>query len=142
MTVGIQLTIQTKAGELIWDCALFVDPYLDPVILSEQVNQCWSDTSCELGLRNFVDATTSNNDQIWAKHSSCRSQGLHSTKRVVTGIYKLETDNPTIFAERVEYLLERDHFHCAPTGYVVQSSNCLQLLFLIGWDRSDSKKNL
>ncbi|RPB02042.1 hypothetical protein L873DRAFT_1841938 [Choiromyces venosus 120613-1] len=117
LAVGVELTIQTKARELMWDWTLFVDPLPDPVTLTERVNQCWSDARCELGLPNFADTTTSCNDQIRAKHSSCRSQYLHGTKRAVTGIYKLETDDPTACAERVEYLLERDRFNCALTGY-------------------------
>ncbi|RPA95814.1 hypothetical protein L873DRAFT_1291050 [Choiromyces venosus 120613-1] len=64
LAVGVELTIQTKARELMWDWTLFVDPLPDPVTLTERVNQCWSDARCELGLPNFADTTTSCNDQV------------------------------------------------------------------------------
>ncbi|PWW79727.1 hypothetical protein C7212DRAFT_360935 [Tuber magnatum] len=117
MAVGVELTIQTKARDLMWDWTLFVNLFPDPVILTEQVHQCWSVACCELGLPNFADAITSSDDQIRAKHSSCRSQYLHTAKRALTNIYKLETDDPAACAERAEYLLEKDRFTCTHTGY-------------------------
>ena len=62
--VGIELTIQNKARELMWDWALFVDPFPDPIRLTEQVHQCWSDARRKLGLPNFPDATPQLSDQV------------------------------------------------------------------------------
>ena len=39
-TVGIELTIQNKARELMWDWTLFVNPFPDPITLTEKVHQC------------------------------------------------------------------------------------------------------
>ena len=54
--VGIELTIPNKARELMWDWKLFVNPFPDPITLTEKVHQCWSDARCILGLPNFPDA--------------------------------------------------------------------------------------
>jgi len=48
--------------------------------------------------------------QIWAKHSGCRSQYLHTAKKAITELYKLNIEYPTACAQRVEYLLEEDRF--------------------------------
>jgi len=33
--------------------------------------------------------------QIWAKHSGCRSQYLHTAKKAITELYKLNIEDPT-----------------------------------------------
>jgi hypothetical protein len=62
--VGVELTIQNKARDLMWDLALFQDPFPDPIRLTEQVHQCWSDAQRILGLSNFPDATPHSSDQV------------------------------------------------------------------------------
>jgi len=57
--------------------------------------------------------------QIRAKHSGCRSQYLHTAKKALTELYKLNIDDPTACARRVEYLLAVDRFFCPPGSYAV-----------------------
>jgi len=57
--------------------------------------------------------------QIWAKHSGCRSQYLHTAKKAITELYKLNIEDPTACARRVEYLLAEDRFICPPGSYEV-----------------------
>ena len=57
--------------------------------------------------------------QIRSKHSSCRSQYLHTAKRVITELYKLDIKNTAGCARRVAYLLEEDRFTCPSSNYQV-----------------------
>jgi len=61
------------------------------------------------------------NLQIRAKHSGCtgRSQYLHTAKKAITELYKLNNEDPTACARRVEYLLVEDRFICPPGSYEV-----------------------
>jgi len=68
--------------------------------------------------------------QMRAKHSGCRSQYLHTVKQAITELYKLNSEDPTACARRVEYLLEQDRFICPPGSYEVSFSH-LSGLFLI-----------
>ena len=68
--------------------------------------------------------------QIGANHSGCRSQYLHTVKKAITELYKLNSEDPTACARRVEYLLEEDWFICPPGSYEVSFSH-LSGLFLI-----------
>jgi hypothetical protein len=161
--VGIELIIQIKARELMWDWTLFTDPFPDPITLIETVRTCWNDARRELGFSNFVDATPASNDQvsfqqidnlhlicmtkfngrrplisqIRAKHSGCRSQYLHCAKGAIKELYKLDTEDPTACAQRVEYLLEKDRFNCPPNKYEVYSSQFLAIIP----DRRKTKSN-
>jgi len=73
-----------------------------------------------------------------AKHSTCRSQYLHTVKKAITELYKLNSEDPTACARRLEYLLEEDKFICPPGSYEVSFSH-LSGLFLIAvrLDQSD-----
>jgi len=51
---------------------------------------------------------------ILAKDSGCRSQYLHTAKKAITELYKLNIEDPTPCARRVEYLLAEDRFICLP----------------------------
>ena len=62
--VGIELTIQNKARELMWESTLFVNPFPDPITLTEKVHQCWSDARRILGLPNSPDAAPHSCDQV------------------------------------------------------------------------------
>jgi len=68
--------------------------------------------------------------QMRAKHSGCRSQYWHTVKQAITELYKLNSEDPTACARRVEYLLEEDRFICLPGSYEVAFSH-LSGLFLI-----------
>jgi len=57
--------------------------------------------------------------QIRAKHSGCRSQYLHTAKKAITELYKLNSEDPTAWARSVEYLLAEDRFICPPGIYEV-----------------------
>ena len=64
------------------------------------------------------------------KHSRCRSQYLHTVKKAITELYKLNSEDPTACARRVEHLLEEDRFICPPGSYEISFSH-LSGLFLI-----------
>jgi len=57
--------------------------------------------------------------QMGANHSGCRSQYLNTLKKAITELYKLNSEDPTACARRVEYLLEEDRFICPPGSYEV-----------------------
>jgi len=56
---------------------------------------------------------------IWAKHSGCRSQYLHTAKKAIIELYKLNIEDPTACARRVGYLLAEDRFICPLGSYEV-----------------------
>ena len=62
--VGIELTIQNKASELIWDWTLFVNPFPDSIKVTEKVHHCGSDARRILGLPNFPDTAPHLSDQV------------------------------------------------------------------------------
>jgi len=55
--------------------------------------------------------------QIRAKHCGYRSQYLHTAKKAITELYKLNIEDPRACARRVEYLLAKDRFICPPGRY-------------------------
>jgi len=58
--------------------------------------------------------------QIRAKHSGCRSQYLHTAMQAMTALYsKLNREDPTACALRVEYLLGEERLICPPGSYEV-----------------------
>ena len=57
--------------------------------------------------------------QIRAKHSRCRSQSLHTAKKAITELYKLNIEDPTACARRVEYQQAEDRFIWPPGTYEV-----------------------
>jgi len=57
--------------------------------------------------------------QIGAKHSGCRSQYLHTAKKAITELDKLNIEASTACAPRVEYLLAEDRLICPPESYDV-----------------------
>jgi len=68
--------------------------------------------------------------QIPAKHSGCRSQFLHTVKKAITELYKLNIEDPTAGSRSVEYLLEEDRLICLPGRDEVSFSH-LAGLFLM-----------
>jgi len=65
-----------------------------------------------------------------AKPSGCRSQYLHTVKKAITELYKLNSEDPPACARKVEYLLEEDRFICPTDSYELSFSH-LSGLFLI-----------
>jgi len=57
--------------------------------------------------------------RIRAKHSGCRSQYLHTAKKAIRELYKLNIEDHTACARRVEYLLAEDRLICPPGIYEV-----------------------
>jgi len=68
--------------------------------------------------------------QMRAKHSGCRSQYRHTVKKAITELYKLNSEDPTACARRVEYLLEEDRFICLPGSYEVSFSHLSGLVLI------------
>jgi len=63
MAIGLERSILAKACSLMWDWTIFVNPFPDPITLTEEVHRCWNDARRELGFPNFADATPHSNDQ-------------------------------------------------------------------------------
>jgi len=57
--------------------------------------------------------------QIQAKHSGCISQYVHTAKKAITELDKLNIEDPTACARRVQYLLVEDRYICPPGSYEV-----------------------
>ena len=64
VAVGLERSILVKARDLIWDWTIFVNPYLDPITLMEEVHRCWKDGGSELGFPDFADATLPATEQV------------------------------------------------------------------------------
>jgi len=77
--------------------------------------------------------------EMRAKHSGCQSQYLHTVKKAITELYKLNSEDPTACVQRVEYLLEEDRFICPPGSYEVSFSHLSGLfLMAVRLNQSDS----
>ena len=61
---GMELIIQKKACEIIWDITLFTDPFPDPITLNEMIEECWRKAPCELEFQSFGDATSGSTEQV------------------------------------------------------------------------------
>jgi len=46
------------------DWTIFVNPFPDPITLTEEVRTCWSEAQTKLGFPDFADATPPLNDQV------------------------------------------------------------------------------
>ena len=61
---GIELIIQKKAREIIWDMTLFTDPFPDPITLNEMIEECWRIARRELEFHSFGDVTPGSIEQV------------------------------------------------------------------------------
>ena len=61
---GIELIIQQKAREIIWDMTLFTDPFPDPFTLNEMIEECWRIARRELEFHSFGDVTPGSIKQV------------------------------------------------------------------------------
>jgi len=64
MATGLERTILARSRDLMWDWTMFVNPFPDPITLTEEVRTCWSDARTKLGFPDFADGTPPSNDQV------------------------------------------------------------------------------
>jgi len=64
MATGLEGSILARAHELMWDWTIFVNPFPDPITLTEEVRTCWSVARTQLGFSDFADATPASNHQV------------------------------------------------------------------------------
>ena len=56
VALGLECSIHVKNGDLVWDWTIFVKQFLDPIIVTEELRRCWSDSQSKLGIPDFGDA--------------------------------------------------------------------------------------
>jgi len=64
MATRLEPSILARACDLMWDWTIFVNPFLDPITLTEEVHTCGSEAQTQLGFPDFADATPVSNDQV------------------------------------------------------------------------------
>jgi len=64
MATWLDRGIQARARDLMWDWTIFVNPFPDPITLTEEVHTCWSEARTQFGFPDFADATLASNDQV------------------------------------------------------------------------------
>jgi len=64
MATGLERIILARSRDLSWDWTIFVNPFLDPITLTEEVPICCSDARTKLGFPDFAEATPPSNDQV------------------------------------------------------------------------------
>ena len=57
MATRLERAILARSRDLMWDSTICVNPFPDPITLTEEVCTCWSDTRTKLGFPDFADAT-------------------------------------------------------------------------------------
>ena len=57
MAIGLECSTLVKARDLMWDWTIFVNPFPDPITLTDEVGRCWRDARSELAFPDFGDAT-------------------------------------------------------------------------------------
>ena len=64
MATGLQRSILARAHELMWDWTISVNPFPDPIPLTEEVRTCWSEAWTQLGFPDFADGTPASSHQV------------------------------------------------------------------------------
>ena len=64
MATGLERSSEARARDLMWDWTIFVNPFPDPITLTEEVCTCWHEAQTQLGFPDFADATLASNDQV------------------------------------------------------------------------------
>jgi len=64
MATGLERRILARAHDLMWDWKIFVNPFLDPITLTEEVRTYWREARTQLGFPDIADATPASNDQV------------------------------------------------------------------------------
>ncbi|PUU75402.1 hypothetical protein B9Z19DRAFT_1131419 [Tuber borchii] len=121
MAIGLERSNLTKACSVMWDWMIFVNPFPDPIALTEEVRRCWNNSRRELDFPNFAESTLVSNDQTQSKDSACRSQYLHTVKKTITELYKLKIDDPMAYKCRAKYLLEEDRLPYPLRNYEIRT---------------------
>ena len=64
VAVGLERSILVKARDQMWDWTIFVNPFPDPITLTEEVRRGWRDARSELGFPDFGDASLPSIEQV------------------------------------------------------------------------------
>ena len=64
VAVGLVRSIQVKDLDRKWDWIIFVNPFPDPITLTEEPGMCWRDARSELGVPDFAAATLPSLEQV------------------------------------------------------------------------------
>jgi len=64
MATGLERTTLARSCDLMRDWTIFVNPFQDPITLTEEVRSYWSHARTKLGCPDFADATPPSNDQV------------------------------------------------------------------------------
>jgi len=64
MATGLERTILARSRDLMWDWTILVNPFPEPITLTEEVRTCWSNAQTKLGFPDCSDATPPSNDQV------------------------------------------------------------------------------
>ena len=94
VAVGLERSILVKARDVRWDWTIFVNPFPDPIKLTEEVRRCWRDARSELGFPDIADASLASIEQVCypqlitcvssqTKESGRRPMGFRSGQSVV-----------------------------------------------------------
>ena len=57
MATGLEHSILARSADLMWDWTIFVNPFPDPITVSEEVRACLREARTQLGCPEFADAT-------------------------------------------------------------------------------------
>jgi len=63
MAIGLERSMLAKACSLMSHWMILLNPFLDPITLTDEVPRCWNDARRELSFPNLADATPHSNDQ-------------------------------------------------------------------------------
>jgi len=64
MATRLERSILARTRDQMWNWTIFLNPFPDPITLSEEVRICWSEAQTQLGFPHFADATPASNDQV------------------------------------------------------------------------------
>jgi len=64
MATGLERSTLARALDVMWDWTVFVNPFPDPIPLTEEVRTCWSEAQTQLVFPDFADPTPASNDQV------------------------------------------------------------------------------
>jgi len=64
MATGLECSMLARARDLMWDWMIVVNPFLNPITLTEEDRTCWSDTRTQLWFPEFADASPPSTDQV------------------------------------------------------------------------------
>jgi len=62
MATGLERSILARGRDLMWDWTIFVNPFRDPITLTEEIRTCSREARNQLGFPDFADSTLASND--------------------------------------------------------------------------------